>query len=710
MINCWIPWRYYLSNCIQEHIFPFWNPYQQLGYPIHADLQGPAWYFESLLLSVFTTQNNIVVQLLYLFYVFLAGVGMYFLSLAFQEKKGVAFLVGLAYMCSGFFVSHVQHFYAIISAAWVPFIILNYYKMYIEKSYWRALYTSVLLFFNLTGGNHTFTILLVYLFIILFIHFAYKAFRNGDKQFLFKIIKLNFIVVITTAILASVVVVAYFQTAGYIARLGGLNYIDAIVCPFSPQSLFSLIAPFATVNEVDFFNTDQSMCNAYCGIVALLFLFYFLVSKKKSIEIIFLVFGALCLLISFGDYTPIYSIVFKYLPFLNLFRFPSYFSYFSWLFLLLLAGNALSNFNLADVQSKRKLNYVLLFSFAALMLLLIFSLTKNNAQTLFFTNSYNTVFDFLSKASFYQSIILQISIQLFFVLLIYVSLNTILNKHFKVILVAIVCVDMFIAVQLNLAYVGYSPTNPIELKAYLSTLPKNFPIPNNSPIIENTEELGQQKGLYRNTSGFHKRISADVFNSYVFKAQAKLIDSFPNLYRSMLSNPLLYLTDKIISESKFDDADTLAINKGNLLFTQENYDVLKSNFASTDTLQIINQVVINNYSPNVITASITSNKAQMLTLLQSNYKGWKAFVDGKETTVYTSNYLTMSVVINSGKHHVQFFYKNNAIIGAAIISYCCFFILLFLFSYHWLVQEKQYAIVSSIWLILLAAIISFYFN
>ena len=52
MINCWIPWRYYISNCIQNHTFPFWNPYQQLGYPIHADLQGPAWYIESLLLSM----------------------------------------------------------------------------------------------------------------------------------------------------------------------------------------------------------------------------------------------------------------------------------------------------------------------------------------------------------------------------------------------------------------------------------------------------------------------------------------------------------------------------------------------------------------------------------------------------------------------------------------------------------------------------------
>ena len=129
MINCWLPWRYYISQCLQNHIFPFWNPYQQLGYPIHADLQGPTWYLESLLLSITTGQTNYTLQFLFIGYVFIAGVGMYFLSLCFQPNRNAAFLVGASYMLGGFFVAHVQHFYAIIGAAWLPFILLNYYKM-----------------------------------------------------------------------------------------------------------------------------------------------------------------------------------------------------------------------------------------------------------------------------------------------------------------------------------------------------------------------------------------------------------------------------------------------------------------------------------------------------------------------------------------------------------------------------------------------------
>ena len=87
MINCWIPWRHYISESLQNGLFPFWDPYQQLGYPIHADLQGPTWYLESLILGSTIGQSNYVVQLLFVFYAFMAGMGMYFLSLCFHENK-----------------------------------------------------------------------------------------------------------------------------------------------------------------------------------------------------------------------------------------------------------------------------------------------------------------------------------------------------------------------------------------------------------------------------------------------------------------------------------------------------------------------------------------------------------------------------------------------------------------------------------------------
>src|SRR3954466_14062687 len=44
MIDCYYPWRFHIGECLQHGKFPFWNPYQDLGYPIHADPSSGAWY------------------------------------------------------------------------------------------------------------------------------------------------------------------------------------------------------------------------------------------------------------------------------------------------------------------------------------------------------------------------------------------------------------------------------------------------------------------------------------------------------------------------------------------------------------------------------------------------------------------------------------------------------------------------------------------
>ncbi|MBK7181942.1 MAG: hypothetical protein IPH89_02860 [Bacteroidetes bacterium] len=252
--------------------------------------------FRVVTLSITVGQNNYTVQLLFIFYVFLAGTGMYLLSLCFQSKKNIAFIIAVSYMLCGFFVAHVQHFYAIIGAAWLPFIILNYYKMHKQKSYIHGLYASIFMFFNLTGGNHTFSIILVYLCLFILWNFIYQAIKEGKKSEIISYIKLNSIFAISTIILATVVIVAFAQTAPYVARLSGMTYSNAAVCPLSPQSLLSVFIPFATVNSQDFL-IPTSMSNIYFGIITLVFIFLSAIAKKTVLEKILFVFGLICLLL-----------------------------------------------------------------------------------------------------------------------------------------------------------------------------------------------------------------------------------------------------------------------------------------------------------------------------------------------------------------------------------------------------------------------------
>ncbi len=700
MINCWIPWRHYISESLQSGAFPFWNPYQQLGYPIHADLQGPSWYLESLILGSTIGQSNYVVQLLFVFYAFMAGMGMYFLSLCFHENKKVAFITGVCYMLSGFFVAHVQHFYAVIGAAWLPFIILNYYKMHVTKSYKYAIYTSLFLFFNLTGGNHTFTFILAYLFLAIGGYFIIAAIREKKKEIVFQLLKLNALFVFLTTALSTVVLVVFFQVKPYIDRLSGMDYKSASVNPLSPQSLLSLFVPFSTVNSVDFFNTDQSMCNVYIGIIILPFIILALIRSKTGIEKVLLGFAFVCLLASFGSYTPVHKILYSVFPFMNLFRFPSYFSLFTILVLLLLGGKQLAFTLSSFVISKDKLVKIISVLIGLMMILLVIAFIKNDSASFFFFADYETIFDFIKAASLYQNIILQGSIQLLFLIALLFTIIKAAEKYRLTIITLFVVVDMITATQLNIAYVGFSQTSPKELHDYVASLPKGFPIPVMNNISENTEEIGQKHGLYRNTSVFHKRISADVFNSFCFKNQVMMLDSLRPIYDSMLRNPLVYFSDVVVSETDLKNKKVEIWPWTVVLSDEDEREV-----ASQVKLRPIyyEEPAIISFQPDKMTFWGNSPGAKLFTLLQNNYTGWKAYVDGKETKIFLSNYLTMSVIFPDGEHTVQFVYKNTPVIIGGIISYSVFTILMILLSTIWIKENKSYLLVGMMWLILLGS-------
>lgn len=704
MINCWIPWRFYISECLQNHVFPFWNPYQQMGYPIHADLQGPTWYLESLLLGGTIGQSNYVVQLLFVFYVFMAGVGMYFLSLCFHNNKIAAFLTGVCYMLSGFFVAHVQHFYAVIGAAWIPFILLNYYKMHTERDHKRAIYASIFLFFNLTGGNHTFTFILSYLFICISAYFIFFAIKEKRKEIVFQLLKLNGLFIVLTAALSTVVFVVFWQVRPYIDRLSGISYKVASQNPLSPQSLLSFLVPYSTVNSMEFYNTDPSMCNIYVGVIILPFVILSIINKKTRLEKTLLIFAVVCLLASFGSYTPVHKLLFSYFPFINLFRFPSYFSLFTVMILLVLGGKQLATTIESFETNRKKLIAITVATICSVLFLLIVAFIKNRGNAFYYFEKFDSLFDFIKAGDLYQNIILQGTIQLIVLLALLTVLYKVKAHRIKMISVLVV-LDLLISVQLNIAYVGFSPASPKELHDYVRTLPEGFPIPSTNNIIDNKEELGQKHGLYRNTSVFHKRISSDVFNSFCFKNQVMMIDSFPQLYDSMRTNPLVYFSNKISSTQAFEQKQVLITHK-TIVLAPKDYEQVQSKLKIGS--ENVSSYIITSFGPNKITISTTVESPEVLTLLQNYYTGWNVTVDGKTENIMLSNYLTMSVLIPRGKHNVEFEYKNPAVVIGGIISYSVFLILLIVLSILWIKEKKYYIATALIWIVLIGSAVSYF--
>src|SRR5210317_1108262 len=108
---------------INGHI-PLWDPYQNLGYPMHANPQGYVWYPITWLLNLPNGYSLYSLNIEVVFHLFLGAVGVFFLSQQFKVDKKWSFTSGVAYSFSGFALgtSHMIGF--TIAYCWLPWVLL----------------------------------------------------------------------------------------------------------------------------------------------------------------------------------------------------------------------------------------------------------------------------------------------------------------------------------------------------------------------------------------------------------------------------------------------------------------------------------------------------------------------------------------------------------------------------------------------------------
>ncbi|PCH68733.1 MAG: hypothetical protein COC01_03070 [Bacteroidetes bacterium] len=681
MVDCWLPWRFFIGECLQNNMLPWWNPYQQFGYPIHADLQGPSWYPEALIIGKLFGHGIYTLHFTFVFYVFLGGWGMYQLSKSLDNSQVAALICAIGYMLSGFFVSHTQHFYSIISAAWIPFLILYYLKMAAKPNLLNSSKVAMVMFMMITGGNQTFTIISSYLLLTFFIFHLVKS-KSKNKKL--KWISTNLSFFIITALLCSTTIVILKQVFPYIERLSGMSFEEASFNPFTYKSLISFFTPFGVGTfDSEFFGTGLSMRNSYFGIILLCFFIWVLPKKKNTNEYIFLAFGSICLLLSFGQHFPLYKIFHSYIPLLNLFRFPSYFTLFTIITFLLLAAKGITNFIESFEQYKKSLIVVLITLIGVLVILVAISISKISFGNFSLLTNDGDLFQKLYQSTVYENIFVHAIIQLGILSGLVLFLIKIRKKdHLKIALVATVLLEMAISTQLNIRYTSIHKKSPTTIKEEIDKLPNGFSIPSNYKMTKCSDISGSLSILWRNTNVYHKKISYDGFNTFWFKNYNTLFDSLTPLKNAVLENSLIYLSDQLIPFNKYD---SLTINKSTIYIADSNYanysDIVLTNL-SQDTS------IITSFSPTEILVKTKTSHNQLITLLQSNYTGWQVLIDDIPVEHFTSNCLFISAMLPAGEHLVKFKYENNSVLLAFVISCSVLSIILFLNIHSYFISTK----------------------
>jgi hypothetical protein len=666
MIDCYYPWRYMVGECLQNHILPLWNPYETLGYPIHADPQSGAWYPFAWIIGYLWGYNIYSIEFEFVLHVYIAAIGMYLLGKKFGFGKNVAFVMAVGYMFSGLIIGNSQHLTYVISAAWIPFILLYYLKFSESLKTIHALIAAFFMFMLLAGGYPAFSIVLVYFLFVLFIFNCINIFKKKSWPEFKNLIKQNSIFAIATVLFSAVILISVLAVSSFITRGNKLPLDMAMFDPFSPQCLISIILPYASIKDPDFFNTDLSMTNIYFGLILFLFLIISFFIKKPQIIKVFFWFGIFCLAAAMGNYLPIRKLLYDYIPMMGMFRFPSIFRLFTIISFVVTAGFALDFFMNSEKIKKKYLNILLMILAFLLIGLIAFSRSQGYLNVLGFLHY--DIWKASARSSIWQHIVFQSLIQIGFLLLMFLLFRKVTDKKKLLSYIILLSVaDLFFASQLNEPYTTYDQTTRAKaLASCTSTFPKDFPVPSSTNIVLNTD-TGNGCGIFwKNMNIYHKQIGWDGFTPFKFHGYEFMLDSMPGTFRSSLLNPPVYLTDKAFSE------DSMKIHEKQKSFFHKNIYLKNETYSKISNKHFSGSAgdttVITSFNPEEIKISVSSKEPQLLVLQQYYYTGWKAYVNEKETDINTYNKGLMFIEVPKGNSIVIFKYSYPIIIYAALTS------------------------------------------
>ena len=650
-IDCFFPWRFYIGECLQNGQLPYWNPYQDLGYPIHADPSSGAWYPVVWLIGSTFGYSIYSISFEFLLHIYLAGVGMFLLARTLKFETKFALMAGIAYMLSGFFVGNAQHLSYIISGCWLPFIIQQYLLLIEEKKAIHALQAGLFMFLSITGGYPAVTIILTYLLLTFYLIHVISLIRSKSYKSILQFTVQNGLFLATTILCSAVMLVSVAQVSPYLSRLGNFNVEQALFSPFSPQSFISFLAPLTTTVKSTYWDADLSMRNGYFGIIILLFfLIGIFIQKPKPLRIIFW-FGIFSLTASVGNYLPVRSLLFNHVPLMNIFRFPSVFRLFFILAAILTGIYSLHHY-LTKTERKNWHFYLLIAVSFATFLILLFAARSHGylgLQTYYNNNLFNEAI----SSTFWQNLAVNSLFQLSLLVLLGLTFWKIKNTaKFIALVIFLLIVDLVVSVQLVAPYtVFYEHVTAKEAQTNVARYPHGFPIQKAITIDSAAHLPGIGQPFWQNQQIFQKQISAEGFNSFSFTSYELLESDYPLLFKSVKASNLLTLSD-------FESMQNGSI------FVDFGSDHLPKKYkvVSGDT------AILKDYDAASFHIEAKVKHPCLLTLYQKEYTGWEVSINGKGVPIFKSNLNFMTVELPAGKSSVVFNYRNPLLKGAFFVS------------------------------------------
>ena len=643
-MDCWLPWRHFIAASLKEGHLPSWEPLQQMGYPIHADLQGPAWYPEALILGGTVGMGPHILQLLFLLYLIIGSWGVRSFTSVLVGHHPSAVIAGVSYALSGFFTAHAMHFYAVISAAWLPWFFWALLKLMDAPGWRNSLIAAIFLFLLLTGGNHTFLIIAGYPIAALFFWKITTLVRRGALEQVRSLIGFGLLSIGVAAVMACGTLHAVWEVSAFIDRDEGLALDQAGLGAFTFNGLRSLIWPAAATASAVVLGTDPTMANGYFGAIALIIGMIGLRHLKDPRLMILTAFALVFALASFGDRLIVHELLWRTLPGMDLFRFPGYFWYFVMLFLLPIVALGIQRILYGDHKS-------LLISLASLLIVISIVVMVRNE----WTGSLDTTLPFriLMGASGTGTLMIANATVLIIILMVLILITWTKKLNWPW-LMLLVTIEMIAGIQFTQWHTTIGPNPPSELADRIASLPQGPVLPIMRPMRMNRDGSEVLHLLWRNTQVFQGQPTYDGFNSFRLTAFDRLVDHHSQLHHHMLDQPLVFFSDHVTQRGSEPVVARASDDQNGLLPIGFTYNSVE------------------------LKADLRSDR--FLVVQQGRYPGWRILADGADRPVVAANVAAFGAWIPAGTRSIGIIYHKPVLRVLSLISFLVFFSVLLMLA------------------------------
>ncbi len=651
-----LPMQIITSDAIRSGTIPVWNPLYNFGTPYYAMVGTPVWYPITLLLALIG-YTPFTPGIEYSIHLALAGYGMFLLALSNNQESQskirftdycVCIAMGILYEFSGVFLSNAEHIMIIISATWFPWALL-FVKLYaLRNRIIDALSAGIFTGLILLGGYPE---MLYDLFLVLVPWTLFWTMNkdggavNKLKSWLSVILK-YLIVVLSSLAFSAITLIPFLRIMPLITRKGGQAPSEVPL-----TALLTAILP-VTADQMNGY--EISMGLYYTGFITIVSVVMLFRQKNSKTTVFYYVCAMIALLLSLGSSTFMHTVLYRFFPMYSTFRFPTLWRAFFSIFIIMSVQEIWSSV-ISDVkcsgQFSRLLKKTVVIAIGGALCVYIISLCismdalKINAERL-------------------AAALLLLGI----VLLLYyfwcsqtAKNNSACQAVFLVVLVAIeALIISYKAFPVTIGHWGmYDYFADESVQAVIEAQHDIYVNRNQEYNFEDNNR--SCNGLFSQAIAYNKTFDEE---GYVSIKLQKTEDYKQSYNRYIIGqNPEVYFTSDIVTEAdvalsdwlQFTDVDPYQIHLAD-----------KPNWYN-DEVHTTGDVDVKWFRFNSLSATVTAPSAGVLTVLQADYPGWEAYVDGKKTEIIEVDGCFIGVPVDQGQHEVVLkFRPADLYIGAAV--------------------------------------------